>query len=444
MSEMFWCELAWLGDESAAEGVAIEVEGERIASVEAGIPASPPGATPLAGITIPGLANAHSHAFQRALRGRTQAGRGDFWTWREAMYDLASRLDPDLYLPLARATYGEMALAGVTCVGEFHYLHHGPAGAPYDDPNAMGRALIQAALEAGIRVTLLDACYLHGGIGEDLAGAQRRFGDSDADTWAERISEVDGGDGARIGAAIHSVRAVDPESATTVANWAGARGAPLHAHVSEQPAENEASRRAYGATPTTVLSEADALGERFTAVHGTHLTDPDIRLLGLAHATCCVCPTTERDLADGIAGAERLREAGIDLAFGSDSHAVIDLFEEARAVELDERLASGERGRNPAAALLRAATESGHACLGWPEGGRIAPGALADLVTLSLDTPRLAGTGAASAIEALVFAATAADVRRVVVGGREIVRDGAHLAMDVPAALDEAIRGAWA
>jgi formiminoglutamate deiminase len=443
-SELFWCELAWLGDESAAEGVTIEVEGERIANVETGVPAPPAGATPLAGITIPGLANAHSHAFQRGLRGRTQSGRGDFWTWRGAMYDLASRLDPDLYLPLARATYGEMALAGITCVGEFHYLHHGPDGTPYDDPNAMGRAVIQAAREAGIRITLLDACYLHGGIGEELAGAQRRFGDGNAGAWAERVSQLEGGDGARIGAAIHSVRAVDPESASTVAAWAGEREAPLHAHVSEQPAENEASRRTYGATPTAVLSEADALGERFTAVHGTHLTEPDVRLLGLAHATCCVCPTTERDLADGIAGAERLREAGIDLAFGSDSHAVIDILEEARAVELDERLASGERGRNPAAALLGAATESGHACLGWPEGGRIAPGALADLVTLSLETPRLAGTELKSTTDAVVFAATAADVRGVVVGGREIVRDGAHLAMDVPAELDEAVRRAWA
>jgi len=439
----FWCELAWLGDEPAAEGVVIEVDGERIASVEPGISAPPPGATRLDGITIPGLANAHSHAFQRALRGRTHSGRGDFWTWREAMYALASRLDPDLYLPLARATYGEMALAGITCVGEFHYLHHAPDGTPYADPNAMGNAVIQAAREAGVRITLLDACYLRGGIGEELAGAQRRFGDGDADGWVDRVNGLHGGDGARIGAAIHSIRAVDPESAATVAAWAGARESPLHAHVSEQPAENDASRRAYGATPTAVLAEADALGERFTAVHGTHLNEPDIRLLGLAHATGCVCPTTERDLADGIAPAERLRSAGIELALGSDSHSVIDLFEEARAVELDERLASGERGRNPAPELLRAATESGHACLGWPEAGRIAPGAIADLVTLSLETPRLAGTDRASAVEAVAFAATAADVRGVVASGREIVRGGEHIAMDVPAELDEAIREAW-
>jgi formiminoglutamate deiminase len=305
----YWCELAWLGGETAAESVVVEVEGERIAGLEKGV-AAPEGATRLEGITIPGLANAHSHAFQRALRSRTQAGRGDFWTWRDAMYELASRLDPDGYLALARATYAEMALAGITCVGEFHYLHHGPGGSPYSDPNAMGHAVIEAASEAGIRITLLDTCYLHGGIGGQLAGAQRRFGDADADAWSERVAQLRDGDGSRIGAAVHSVRAVDPASAATVAAWAGEREMPLHAHLSEQPAENEASRRAYGGTPTTVLADAGALGARFTAVHGTHLGQPDFRALGGAGATCCVCPTTERDLADGIADAERLRSAG--------------------------------------------------------------------------------------------------------------------------------------
>jgi formiminoglutamate deiminase len=303
--------------------------------------------------------------------------------------------------------------------------------------------VIQAARAAGIRITLLDACYLHGGTGEALAGAQRRFGDADVEAWAQRVADLEEDDGTRTGAAIHSVRAVDPASAATVAAWAGEREAPLHAHLSEQPAENEASRRAYGGTPTAVLANADALGERFTAVHGTHLGQADFRILGGAAATCCVCPTTERDLADGIAQAERLRSAGVELALGSDSHAVIDIFEEARAVELDERLESGERGRLPATELLRAATESGHACLGWPEAGRLAPGALADLVTLRLDTPRLAGTDPAAAVDAVVFAATGADVSAVIASGREVVRDGAHVAMDVPRELEAAIRKVW-
>ncbi len=440
----YWCELGWLGGEAAAEGVVVEVDGERILSVDAEVTAPPAGATRLDGITIPGLANAHSHAFQRALRGRTHSGRGEVWAWRQAMYELASRLDPHMYLALARATYAEMALAGIACVGEFHYLHRGPDGVPYANPNEMGEAMIVAARDAGIRITLLDACYLHGGIGDELAGPQRRFGDGDADGWAERASALEAGDGARIGAAIHSIRAVDPASAGTVAAWANERGAPLHAHVSEQPAENEAALEAYDSTPAAMLGDAGALTDLFTAIHGTHLADSDFRLLGEANTTCCLCPTTERDLADGIAKAERLRSAGVKLALGSDSHAVIDLLAEARAVELDERLASGERGRNPAADLLRAATEAGHRCLGWPDAGRIAPGAVADLVTLDLDSPRLAGTDPAVAAPSVVFAATAADVRHVMVSGRELVRDGAHLELDVSAELDSAIRAVWA
>ena len=439
----YWCELAWLGGESVAEGVTVEIDGDRIAGVDRDVRVPPQDATRLDGITVPGFANAHSHAFQRALRGRTHAGRGDFWTWREAMYELASRLDPDLYLPLARAVYGEMALAGITCVGEFHYLHHGPGGNPYADANAMGRAVIQAAREAGIRITLLDACYLHGGIGEELSGAQRRFGDGDAERWAERVGELEGDAVTRIAAAIHSVRAVDPDSAATVAAWAGDREAPLHAHVSEQPAENAATLEAYGATPVAVLERAGALSGRFVAVHATHLADLDFGVLGQAGAASCLCPTTERDLADGIAPAERLRNSWIPLTLGSDSHAVIDMFEEARAVELDERLGTGERGRNPAAVLLEAATDAGHRCLGWPEAGRIEPGAVADLVTVDLDTPGLAGTDAQSAVASLVFGATAADVSRVIVGGREVVLDGRHTDLDVPAELEMAIREVW-
>ena len=171
----YWCELAWLSGDTAEAGVLIDVDDGRIAAVTAGVPAPLSGTVRLEGVTLPGLANAHSHAFQRALRGRTHHGSGSFWTWREQMYRAAERIDPDSYLALARATYAEMALAGVTAVGEFHYLHHGPDGRPYDDPNAMGLALIQAAAEAGIRITLIDACYLHGGIDAPPEGAQRRF-----------------------------------------------------------------------------------------------------------------------------------------------------------------------------------------------------------------------------------------------------------------------------
>jgi formiminoglutamate deiminase len=436
-----WCELAWLGGDAPEPGVLVEVAGDRVATVTPGLPGPPAGAERLRGLTLPGLANAHSHAFQRALRGRTQAGPGSFWTWRERMYALAEALDPDRLLALARATFGEMALAGVTLAGEFHYLHRGPGGVPYDDPNELGVALVQAASEAGVRLTLIDACYLAGGIGEAPRGAQRRFCDADAEAWAARVDRLRDGPALRVAGAIHSVRAVPPAAAATVAAWAARQDRPLHAHVSEQPAENEACLAAYGRTPVEVLAEAGALGPRFTAVHATHLAASDVERLGAARTTCCLCPTTERDLADGVGCARRLRAAGARLALGSDANAVVDLFEEARAVELDERLTTGVRGGHAAADLLRAATAGGAASLGWPETGRIKAGAPADLAVVDLDTVRLAGTPPADAVAAAVFAGAAADVRHVMAGGRWIVRDGAHLRLDVPRALREAITG---
>jgi formiminoglutamate deiminase len=435
MGVTVWCELAWLGGERAAEGVLIETQGDRIATVLAGVAEPPAGAERLAGLTLPGLANAHSHAFQRALRGRTQSGRGTFWTWREQMYRLADTLDPDSYLALARATFAEMALAGVALVGEFHYVHHGAGGTPYEDPNAMGHAVLAAAAEAGLRTTLLDACYLQGGIDTEPDAIQRRFCDASADAWCERVERLAGGPQARIGAAIHSVRAVDPQSAGQVAQWAAAGGLPLHAHVSEQPAENEVCLEAYGRTPTGLLWDAGVLSERFTAVHATHVNRDDLELLGEAGGFACLCPTTERDLADGIGPARRVREAGSLVVLGSDSQAVIDLFEEARAVELDERLNSGVRGNHAPGDLLRAATASGYESLGWPEGGRIDAGALADLTTVALGGVRLAGTTARNALAAAVFCASAPDVSSVMVGGRWIVRDGAHVTIDVAAEL---------
>jgi formiminoglutamate deiminase len=437
----YWCELAWLGGDKAEAGVLVEVGDDRIGAVTGSLTEPPPGAERLAGLTLPGLANAHSHAFQRALRGRTQSGAGSFWTWREQMYALADGLDPDRYLALARATFGEMALAGVTTVGEFHYLHHGPGGVPYADPNVMGRAVITAAGEVGIRLTLIDACYLEGGIATAPEGAQRRFCDRDAEAWAERVDALADSTSVRIAAAIHSIRAVPPAAAKVVAGWAAGKACPLHAHVSEQPAENEACFVAYRGTPTQVLADAGAVSSQFTAVHATHLDEADFLRLGEARAFACLCPTTERDLADGIAPARRLRDAGARLSLGSDSNAFIDLFEEARAIELDERLVTNERGGHGPLELLRAATADGAECLGWPSGGKIETGALADLVVIGLDSPRLAGTGAADALAAVVFSASPADVRHVMAGGRWIVRDGAHVTLDVRRQLADAVAG---
>ena len=422
-----------------AERVLIEAEGERIAAVTEGAD-PPPGATRLDGITVPGLANGHSHAFHRALRGRTHRQGGDFWSWRELMYQVAGVLDPDRYLELATAVYAEMALAGICAVGEFHYLHHDPAGRPYADPNAMGEALAEAARRAGVRLTLIDTCYLRAGLdGRPLAGAQVRFGDGDAGGWAERAGAFRERPGVRVAAGIHSVRAVDEAAMATVAAWAADRAAPLHLHLSEQPAENQACLAATGRTPAALASSAGVLGPRTTAVHATHLTDDDITRLGASRTAVCLCPTTERDLADGVGPARALAAAGSPLCLGTDSNAVVDLFEEARAVELDERLVTGRRGHHDPAALLAAATSAGMDALGW-DAGRLAPGRLADLVTVGLGSVRLAGARPAEAVDQLVFAATAADVTSVVVSGRQVVRDGRHLLVgDVGGALARAV-----
>ncbi len=451
-------ELAWLPGLGVRADVLIEAAGGRFTAVSPGVPAGDipddlrAVVTRLPGLTLPGLANAHSHAFHRALRGATEVGPGTFWTWRERMYQVAAALDPDSYLALARAVYAEMALAGITCVGEFHYLHHGPGGAPYADPNEMGRAVVAAAAQAGIRITLLDTCYLSGGLGPDgrpqpLSGAQLRFGDRDGEAWAARAEGLGAdehgllGPLARAGAAIHSVRAVPEDQMHPVVAWAHRYGAPLHAHLSEQRAENEACLAAYRRTPAEVMYDTGVLGPRATAVHATHLAGRDVELLGGSRCYACLCPTTEADLADGIGPARELAAAGCALTLGSDSQAVIDLFEEARRVELGERLATGQRGHFRAGALARAATTDGHASLGWPDAGEIAAGAIADLVTVGLDSPRLAGATPATALASVVFAASAADVRHVVVGGEDLVRDGRHLLIDdVPGALAAAIR----
>ncbi|MFI8168209.1 formimidoylglutamate deiminase [Streptomyces sp. NPDC086081] len=438
-SRTYWLEHAWLGTH-VEPGVALDTADGRITAVRTDVAAPPPGAEPLRGLTLPGLANAHSHAFHRALRGTAQVGSGTFWTWREVMYSVADRLTPDTYHALARAVYAEMALAGITSVGEFHYVHHAPDGTPYADPNAMGEALVEAAAEAGIRITLLDTAYLSSGFGRPPTRHQLRFSDGDADAWAARCALLKERDHARIGAAIHSVRAVPAGQLETVARWAEERRAPLHVHLSEQTAENDACREAHGCTPTQLLAQYGVLGPRTTGVHNTHLTAEDITLLGSSSTGTCMCPTTERDLADGIGPAAALQNEGSPLCLGSDSHAVIDLFEEARAMELNERLRTRTRGHWTAAALLRAASADGHAALGWDEAGALEPGALADFTTIALDSVRTAGPLPRLGAETAVFAASAADVSHTVVAGRHVVRDGVHtLVPDVPRALADAV-----
>jgi formiminoglutamate deiminase len=416
----FWCELAWL-DGAPAPDVLVEHRDGVITSVTPGAPA-PPAAHRLAGCVLPGLANAHSHAFHRALRGRTHAGGGTFWTWRDAMYALAARLDPDRYLALATAAFTEMLCAGWTAVGEFHYLP------------GLSDAVRAAADRVGVRLVLLETLYLAGGPGQALSPAQQRFGHGGFDGWAQRVAAGRAGDGA----AVHSVRAVPPDALARVREVVGSR--PLHVHLSEQPAENADCRAAYGCSPTRLLADTGVLGPTTTVVHATHVDADDRSTLAGTGTAVCLCPTTEADLADGIGPARELADAGCPLALGSDQHAVVDPFAEARAVEYGERLRSGKRGRFAPAELVSALTVGGHHALGLP-GGVLAGGAPCDLVAVRRDSARTAGADPAQ----LVLAAGAADVHTVVVGGQVLVRDGRHVELGGPGPLlAAAITAAWA
>jgi formiminoglutamate deiminase len=428
----YWAPYAWLPG-GLARDVTLEVESGRFARIVAGTP--PSGSSQLAGVVLPGFANGHSHAFHRALRGRV--GGSTFWSWREGMYAVAARLDPESYLALARATYAELVLAGVTAVGEFHYLHHGPGGVPYSSPNAMGSAVQQAAAEAGLRLTLLDTCYLAGGLSADgylpLSGVQTRFGDASVEAWASRVAALRPADGVRIGAAVHSVRAVPAAALSSVASVGG----PLHVHLSEQQAENTACLAYHGYTPTSLLDEHGVLSARTTAVHATHLTPSDVDVLARTRTGVCFCPSTEADLADGIGPAAKLRDAGVRLGLGTDQHVAADLLAEARDLELHQRLATGRRGVFTPAELVGALTD--HAALGWSDAGRLEAGARADLVAVALDSPGTAGVDPAQ----LVMAAGTPDVRTVMVDGRVVVEDGRHRLGDVGALLAAAIDPLW-
>jgi formiminoglutamate deiminase len=424
----FWCESAWLTGGFARRVRLVTQDG---LFKEVLVDADPePDDIRLAGVTLPGMANAHSHAFHRALRGRVNGGGGNFWSWREQMYAAAEQLNPDTYFALARAVFAEMVQAGITVVGEFHYVHHRPGGHPYRDPNAMGLAVRQAADEAGIRLTLLDTCYLEGGLNGgghvELHPGQRRFSDGTVEAWAARMSERrPETDRVRLGAAIHSVRAVRREDLPRVVEAVG--DLPLHVHLSEQHGENLACQMFYGASPTQLLDEAGALGAHSTAVHATHLEDRDIDLLGGTGTGACFCPTTERDLADGIGPARALHDAGSPLSLGSDQHVVIDPFEELRGLEMHERLVTNERDRFSANDLLLAASFNGYRSLGWSDGGHLSKGALADFVTVRTDTVNTAG----AAHDQILYACVASDVSTVVVGGDVVVSDGHHRMGDV-------------
>jgi len=342
------------------------------------------------------------------------------------MYDLAGKLDPESIYAISRMAYAELAMAGVTAVGEFHYVHHGPDGRPYDDRTAMADAVIRAARDVGLRITLLRVLYHRAGPGMPTEGAQRRFSDEsvdaalgDADALAKRFSADPC---VAIGVAPHSVRAVPREWLREASVFAGDRGMPMHMHVSEQRRELEECIAEHGLQPVALLSEDGILGPAFTAVHATHLGEGEARLLGQANAYVCVCRTTERDLGDGQPDVAALVEAGVRLCTGADSHAVSDPFEEARAVELDDRSrAEARHAACEAPDLLRAATQYGYEAIGFDDAWK------SDRVELNAHDPALVGTDEPLLVDGVFFGANPRSVREVCIAGETIVTEGTHI-----------------
>jgi len=408
---------------------------------------------------VPGFVNAHSHAFQRLIRGRTQwrlasQPEADFWSWREAMYGAALSLSPEDIYHASRFCFLEMLRAGFTSVGEFHYLHRDPAGEAYADPNELALRVITAAEDVGIRIVLLKTCYAAGGIGRPLEPQQRRFATPDLDAFlAETAALADRYDGhplVTVGVAPHSVRAVPRAWLAPLRRWAAERGAAFHIHVAEQPAEVEACLAAYGLRPVELLVEEGVVDDGLTAIHATHLAPDEVALLGDAGATVCACPTTERDLGDGFLPGAELLGAGARIALGTDSHTIIDPFEEMRLVEYHERLrrlrrvvlaVPGEDGRlDVAPLLLELATESGARALRL-DAGRLVPGALADIVAIDLEHPALAGWSDDSLAALLALCAPAAVVSDVWVGGVRRIEQRRHALDDDAAAAFRRVAG---
>jgi formimidoylglutamate deiminase len=381
-------------------------------------------------LVIPGFVDAHSHAFQRMIRGAThRRGQDDpssFWSWRTHMYQTASGLDPEGVYAATRLAFTEMLRAGITTVGEFHYLHHRPDGGRYDDPHELSWQVARAAADVGIRLVLLEVYYARGGAGQPPLPEQRRFCDGDVASYLSRVDAVRAR-GIDVGIAPHSVRAVDREALRELAAHASDHALPLHVHVSEQPRENQECLDEHGLTPMRLLAECGALARPrgLTAVHAIHLDQADRSLL--ADQCVCACPSTEADLGDGILPAAELLEAGCELALGSDSNAVIDLVQEARLLEMHERLRARARLRLCDEAghvwpvLLRAATRAGGIALGRPHAGDISPGAPFDAAVIDLGHPFFARVEPSVALDALLLSGTAAAVAHVVVGGVELV-----------------------
>jgi formimidoylglutamate deiminase len=383
---------------------------------------------------LPGFVNTHSHSFQRLIRGKSESramsGR-DFWSWRGTMYHAAAHLDPEEVYDVARMAFLEMLLSGTTTVGEFHYLHNAPGGRPYDDPNLLSKQVITAAESVGIRIVLLRSAYMRSGYELPPDPGQIRFFES-ASQFIENMNALAAATDVPVGVAPHSLRAVPLRELKQIAAWTRERKLPLHMHVAEQIAENEACLREYGATPVALLAREGLLGPDFTAVHAIHISAEEIGLLAGSGATVCSCPTTERNLGDGVIAADQVMREGIGIALGSDSQAQIDPLEDARELEYHLRLDRQQRAildqigeQTLASRLFDCATVNGARSLGV-HAGELSAGSLADFFTVDLDDLSIAGHSGGDLLPLVVFSLDRTAIRDVVVNGRWVVRDGRH------------------
>lgn len=421
---------------------------------------------------LPGMVNAHSHAFQRVLRGRTEyrtSERDSFWTWREMMYSAATRLTPADVFDASRMAFLEMALGGITAVGEFHYLHHAPDGTSYEDPNLLAKEVIRAANEVGLRIALLRVAYARSGFNVEPNPQQARFIESDPETYLknlellcsavnrgssptvrEGVTEINNAPDAWVGVAPHSVRAVPLDHLKAVIAYANDQKLKIHMHVAEQPAEVSACIEEYRRTPVALLETEGLLSNQFTAVHAIYATPKAIAAFAKTGATICACPTTERNLGDGVVPAQDYMNHDVAICLGTDSHAQIDLLEDARELEYHLRLQKLERAvlagkphvredvparlqknRTPAdggisALLFDCATINGARSIGAPDGS-LEAGKPADFFTVDLDDPSIAGASRDDLLTSIVFTASRAAIREVIVGGKPIVSEGRHL-----------------
>lgn len=391
-------------------------------------------------LVFAGFVNAHSHAFQRALRGRVEVrgvgldGSDDFWSWRNAMYSDASRVSPEDVEALATWCYADMVRAGFTTVGEFHYLHHDLNGRPYAQPE-MSLALVRAARNVGIRLVLLETAYARGGVDKPLSDAQRRFAFASHEEFTGHVDKVrelvkDAGN-VSVGVAVHSVRACPREWIEGVSIYAARHAMPLHVHACEQRKELDECRFEHGMTPIKLLLETGALTWQSTVVHGTHIEASDIEHLASVASLVCITPSTERNLGDGMCPIADLFAANIDVCIGTDSHARIDVVDELRSLEDHERLRTERRnvllaeGQRLHEALLPAGTRNGLRSLMLLEN----EDALCDRVHVAVPIEGRAG-GAAAGVDAWLVGGSSRDVTKVQIAGRVVVDEGQLVSAD--------------